>query len=220
MHTTLEMVDVERRPEELLRRNREWAKARLAEDPRYFVQSVKGQSPSFLWIGCADSRKPVAAITGTERGDLFVHRNVANLVVPTDMNLLSVLQYAVEVLKVPHVVVCGHYGCGGVQAALTNKDFGLINHWLRHIKDIYRIYGDELSALESEEQVFRRMVELNVAEQVRNLGRTSIVQRSWAERKGPVIHGWVYDIEHGTLQDQGIPLESAEQLEEKFRFQF
>src|SRR6187200_1093736 len=165
--------------EKLLQENKEWATGKIAVDPAYFDRLSHLQTPEFLWIGCSDSRVPANEITGTQPGEIFVHRNIANMVVHTDVNLLSVLQYAVEVLKVKHIIVCGHYGCGGVKAALTHRSYGIINKWLRNIKDVHRIHREEIDAITDEELQVDRMVELNVQEQVFNLAKTSIVQKSW-----------------------------------------
>jgi len=163
-----------------------------------------GQKPEYLWIGCSDSRVPANEITGTESGEMFVHRNIANMVVHSDMNMLSVLSYAVEVLKVKHVIVCGHYGCGGVIAAMGNKKYGLIDNWLRHIKDVYRIHFKELDAIKNEEERVRRFVELNVIEQVFDLGKTSIVQNAWSNGQELHLHGWVYGIDDGVVKDLNV----------------
>jgi len=187
------------RIEQLLRNNRLFVEEQVGLDPAYFEHLALGQHPSFLWIGCSDSRVPPDRITGTHPGELFVHRNIANLVVQTDMNLLSVLQYAVDVLRVEHVIVCGHYGCGGVRAAMGDASHGLIDNWLRTIKDTSQYFRRELEDLEGEAR-FDRLVELNVIEQVYNLGKTSIVQRAWRERGAPGIHGWVFDLRSGFLK--------------------
>jgi len=158
------------------------------------------QSPDFLWIGCSDSRVPANQITGTKPGEIFVHRNVANLVVNGDINLLSVLQYSVEVLKVKHIIVCGHYGCGGGQAAMTNQSFGVLNNWLRNIKDVYRLHQPEVDALPTTEDKNNRMTELNVQEQVLNLAKTAIVQSAWKKELRPYLHGWVYSLKNGILK--------------------
>ncbi len=186
--------------EHLLDANKAWADRMVKEDPMFFEHLVEVQRPAFLWIGCADSRVPPNEITGTRPGDIFIHRNVANLVIHTDMNMLSVLQYAVEVLEVKHVIVCGHYGCGGVKAAMSRHSFGLINKWLRHIKDVYRLHVDELTALKSEEARLNRLIEINIIEQVNNLADTSIIQRAWKGRNAPHLHGWVYDLHNGIIQ--------------------
>lgn len=184
----------------LLRNNQEWATQKVKEDPEYFTRLVNVQRPEYLWIGCADSRVPPNEITKTEPGEIFIHRNVANLVIHTDMNMLSVLQYAVEVLEVRHIIVCGHYNCGGVKAALSNQSFGLINKWLRHIKDIYRLHETEISALATEKEKFDRLVEVNVIEQVFHVAETSIVQGAWKKRQAPQLHGWVYDLGNGVIK--------------------
>jgi carbonic anhydrase len=187
--------------EKLLLENKAWAADKLQSDPNYFERQVREQNPAFFWIGCSDSRVPANEVTNTEPGEIFVHRNVANLVVNTDLNMLSVLQYAVEVLKVKDIIVCGHYGCGGVKAAMYNRSFGLLNKWLRNIKDIYRIHRSEIDAIENEDLRVDRLVELNVREQVLNLSKTSIVQKSWKTSELPNIHGWVYDIGDGILHE-------------------
>jgi carbonic anhydrase len=186
--------------EKLLLENKAWAREKVQEDPDFFNRLANVQTPEFLWIGCSDSRVPANEITGTAPGEIFVHRNIANMVVHTDMNLLSVLQYAVEVLKVKHIIVCGHYGCGGVKAAMTHKSLGIINKWLRNIKDVYRLHEDELLALDKEEKRVDRLVELNVQEQVLNLAKTSIVQRAWKNEQRPHIHGWVYGLVNGLIK--------------------
>lgn len=185
--------------ERLLAENKTWAKEKLAVDPDYFNRLVHVQNPEFLWIGCSDSRVPANEITGTQPGEIFVHRNIANMVIHTDLNLLSVLQYAVEVLKVKHIIVCGHYGCGGVKAAMTNHNFGIINKWIRNIKDVHRFHREEVDAIKDENDQINRMVELNVQEQVLNLAKTSIIQKAWKERKAPHLHGWVYDLKDGII---------------------
>ena len=186
--------------EKLLQENKTWAAETIAKDPDFFKNLVNLQSPEYLWIGCSDSRVPANQITGTQPGEIFVHRNIANMVVNTDLNLLSVLQYAVEVLHVKHIIVCGHYGCGGVQAAMTQKSLGIINKWLRNIKDVYRFHRDEIDAIEDEEQRTNRLVELNVQEQVLNLAKTSIIQKAWKEQKSPDLHGWVYGLHNGLIK--------------------
>lgn len=184
----------------LLLENKAWAQEKLTDDPNYFKRLVDVQSPDFLWIGCSDSRVPANEITGTQPGEIFVHRNIANMVIHTDLNLLSVLQYAVEVLKVKHIIVCGHYGCGGVKAAMTNHNFGIINKWIRNIKDVHRFHREEIDAISDENTQLNRMIELNVQEQVLNLAKTSIIQKSWKERQGPDLHGWVYDLHDGLVK--------------------
>ncbi len=194
----------------LIANNRDWVKKRTDEDPEYFKRLAKGQKPPVLWIGCADSRVPANELTGTQAGEVFVHRNIANMVVHTDMNMLSVLDYAVNVLEVDHVIVCGHYGCGGVKAAMSHEQFGLIDNWLRHIKDVYRLYQEELEAITDIDKRTDRMVELNVREQVFDLGHTSIIQNAWKKRKRPHIHGWVYDLETGLVKDLDVTICDAE----------
>ncbi len=186
--------------ERLLADNKVWAREKLAVDPEYFNRLVHVQNPEFLWIGCSDSRVPANEITGTQPGEIFVHRNIANMVVHTDLNLLSVLQYAVEVLKVKHIIVCGHYGCGGVKAAMTNHNFGIINKWIRNIKDVHRFHREEVDAITDEKQQLNRMIELNVQEQVLNLAKNSIIQKEWKERNVPHLHGWVYDLQDGLIK--------------------
>ena len=186
--------------EKLLLENKAWAQEKVSSDPDYFNRLAHIQTPEFLWIGCSDSRVPANEITGTQPGEIFVHRNVANLVVNTDVNLLSVLDYAVTHLKVKHVIVCGHYGCGGIKAATTKTDFKMVlNMWLRNIKDVYRIHRDELNAIGDEEAKCDRLVELNVREQVMNLAKTSIIQRAWKQEQRPDLHGWVYGLKDGLI---------------------
>ena len=188
----------------LIENNKTWVAEQLQLDPSFFENLSKGQTPEYLWIGCSDSRVPAESITGTDPGEMFVHRNIANMVVHSDMNMLSVLSYAVEVLKVKHVIVCGHYGCGGVIAAMKNQQFGLIDNWLRHIKDVYRYHHQELDAIEDETLRARRFVEVNVQEQVHDLGKTSIVQNAWKRNQPLHLHGWVYDIHDGLINDLGV----------------
>jgi len=187
--------------QKLLLENKAWAQEKVEDDPEFFNRLSQIQTPDFLWIGCSDSRVPANEITNTQPGEIFVHRNVANLVVHTDVNLLSVLDYAVTYLKVKHVIVCGHYGCGGVKAAMTNHDFKqVLNMWLRNIKDVYRLHRDELEAIQEEEPRFDRLVELNVIEQVQHLAKTSIIQRAWQRENFPHIHGWVYGLKDGLIK--------------------
>lgn len=187
--------------EKLLLENKAWAAEKISDDPEYFERLSHIQTPEFLWIGCSDSRVPANEITGTQPGEIFVHRNVANLVINTDVNLLSVLDYAVTHLKVKHVIVCGHYGCGGIKAAITKSDFkAVLNMWLRNIKDVYRLHRDELNGIDDEEQRCDRLVELNVQEQVMNLAKTSIIQRAWKNEQRPDLHGWVYGLKDGIIK--------------------
>ncbi|MGF7041793.1 carbonic anhydrase [Mucilaginibacter lappiensis] len=196
----------------LLRGNSQWVELKLKEDSEYFKTLAKGQCPQILWIGCSDSRVPANEVTGTKPGEVFVHRNIANVVVHSDMNMLSVLDYAVNVLKVKHVIVAGHYGCGGVAAALSNKQFGLIDNWLRHIKDVYRLHSHELDRITDETQKQNRLVELNVSEQVYNLCKTSIVQNAWMERHDLEVHGWVIDLGTGLIKDLKVSSSSPHNL--------
>ena len=187
--------------EKLLLENKAWAKEKTEEDPDYFYRLSQLQTPEFLWIGCSDSRVPANEITGTQPGEIFVHRNIANMVIHTDVNLLSVLEFAVNHLKVQHVIVCGHYGCGGIKAAITSHDYKqVLNMWLRNIKDVYRLHADELNALENEEQRSDRLVELNVMEQLIHLAKTSIIQRAWKYHSRPHLHGWVYGLKDGIIK--------------------
>ncbi|KAL2128540.1 hypothetical protein VTI74DRAFT_9038 [Chaetomium olivicolor] len=187
--------------------NKAWAHECKAKDPDFFVKLSAGQNPEYLWIGCSDSRIPAEQITGLEPGDAFVHRNIANLVCNTDLNVMSVITYAVEHLKVKHIVVCGHYGCGGVKAAMTAKDLGLLNPWLRNIRDVYRLHEKELDAIQDEEQRYNRLVELNVYEQCRNVVKTASVQKSYAQNKFPIVHGWVFGFHDGLLKDLKVDFE-------------
>lgn len=202
----------------LLNNNKEWAAAQISKNPEFFRTLSLTQQPEYLWIGCSDSRVPADQITGTRPGEIFVHRNIANMVVHSDMNMLSVLSYAVEVLKVKHIIVCGHYGCGGVLAAMGNKQFGLIDNWLRHIKDVYRLHQQELDAIEDKDIRGRRLVELNVIEQVNDLGKTSIVQNAWNNNQPLHIHGWVYDINDGIINDLGVNVTNTDELHAVFKF--
>ena len=196
----------------LLSGNREWVDQRVKEDPDYFKKLSQGQSPEVLWIGCSDSRVPANQITGTKPGEVFVHRNIANVCVHSDMNMLSVLDYAVNVLKVKHVIVAGHYGCGGVAAALSNKQFGLIDNWLRHIKDVYRLYSHELDRISDTQLRVNRLVELNVIEQAYNLCKTTIIQNAWKERSDLEVHGWVIDIGTGLVKDLKVSSNDPQKL--------
>ena len=203
----------------LLLDNKIWVQEKLLLDENYFIHMSKEQNPEFLWIGCSDSRVPANEITNTDPGDIFVQRNIANLVVNTDLNLLSVLQYAVDELKVKHIIVCGHYGCGGIKAALSNKTFGMLNKWLHNIKDIYRIYEAELEAIDSMDKRCDRMVEINVCEQVFNLLKTSIVQRAWKNNQRPTLHGWVYSMKDGILTEL-TKLSPGDPIKEIYSYNF
>lgn len=203
----------------LLLANKAFVKDKLDVRPDFFERMADDQKPEFLWIGCSDSRVPAEEITGTEPGELFVHRNIANQVIHTDFNMLSVLQYAVDVLKVKHVIVCGHYGCGGVINALSHKNLGLINKWLRNIKDVYRLHQRELDGISDQNQRWRRLVEVNVEEQVWKLAETSFVQHAWQKEQRPTLHGWVYDLHSGYLKDL-VLLTSETKINEIYKFEF
>jgi carbonic anhydrase len=198
--------------QELLARNRAWAEAITANDPEFFNTLAQQQTPRYLWIGCSDSRVPATQLVGLRAGDLFVHRNVANVVVHTDMNCLSVLQFAVDVLAVNHVIVCGHYGCGGVQAAMDNLQLGLIDNWLRHVQDVMRSHEELLSMIGDDEMRLNRLCELNVIEQVLNVSRTTIVQNAWSRGHELAVHGWIYDIGDGLLRDLNICVTNQNEL--------
>ena len=201
----------------LLDNNKVWVSKNLEKDPDFFNRLANGQQPPLLWIGCSDSRVPANEIIGAQPGEVFVHRNIANMVIHTDMSMLSVLDYAVNVLNVKHIIVCGHYGCGGVQAAMGNKQIGLIDNWIRHIKDVYRHHATELNAIDGEKDRFNRFVELNVAEQVFDLAKTSIVQGAWKKNKELHIHGWVYDIADGLINDLEVNITNNETLGEVYK---
>lgn len=205
--------------EQLLLQNRAWVEQKLQEDKDFFNRLANVQTPEFLWIGCADSRVPANEITGTNPGEVFVHRNIANMVVHSDMNMLSVLDYAVNVLEVKHVIVCGHYGCGGIKAAMINKQIGLIDNWIRHIKDVYRMHQDELEAIEDMKVRQDRLTELNVIEQVYDLGKTSIIQNAWQKRGGPYVHGWVYDVSNGLIKDLKVTMHDDSEMPDVYRFE-
>lgn len=202
----------------LLDNNKEFVAEKLSVDPDFFIKSAKGQQPKVLWIGCADSRVPPDQITKTDPGEIFVHRNIANLVVMTDMNMLSVLQYAVDVLHVEHIIVCGHYGCGGVKVAMGNEQFGLIDNWLQSIKDTQSYYWKQLELL-NEDDRFDRLVELSVIEQVYNLGKTNTIQNAWKRRGSPYLHGWVYDLQTGYLKTQTRMINDETALKEVCKFE-
>lgn len=203
----------------LLKGNEEFVARKLEADPEFFKRLSLQQTPEFLWVGCSDSRVPANEITNTDPGEVFVHRNIANMVVHTDYNFMSVLQYAVEVLKVKHIIVCGHYGCGGVQAAMGHTHLGLVNKWVRNIKEVYQKFVDELEAIPEGKARFDRLVELNVIEQVHNLAKTSIVQKAWLDRSLK-IHGWVYGIDNGKIKDLDCMVHELEDLEPVFRYDF
>lgn len=201
----------------LLKNNSEWASAQIKEDPEYFKRLIELQTPEVLWIGCSDSRVPADRITGTHPGEIFVHRNISNLVVHTDLNLLSVLQFAVEILKVRHIIVCGHHNCGGIAAAMSNKSYGLMDQWIWNIKDVYRMHREEVDQLPTYAERHHLLTELNVKEQVLNLAATSIIQNAWKQNQLPHLHGWVYDLRDGIVNpvfdmDAGTPLDPIFQL--------
>ena len=204
----------------ILDNNKEWVEQQLAVDENYFKDLSKGQNPPLLWIGCSDSRVPANEIIGAKPGEVFVHRNIANLVVHTDINMLSVLDYAVNALKVKHVIVCGHYGCGGVKAAMGNQSIGIIDNWIRNIKDVYRVNKEELNEIEDEDKKFNRMVELNVVEQVFNLAKTSIVQNAWDIGQELHLHGWVYGLNSGYVTDLNVNFSSNKDLDSMFKLNF
>lgn len=203
--------------QQILENNRNWVAEKISLDPDFFTKLSEGQTPPLLWIGCADSRVPANEITGTQPGEVFVHRNIANMVLHTDMNMLSVLDYAVNVLKVRHVIVCGHYGCGGVKAAMGSNHIGLIDNWIRCIKDVYRFHYKELDAITDENKKFDRFVELNVVEQVMDLAKTSIVQNAWKNGQDLWIHGWVYSIKNGLVKDLNVNFCSNNELSDVYR---
>ncbi|KZZ98992.1 carbonic anhydrase 2 [Moelleriella libera RCEF 2490] len=188
----------------LFENNRAWAANKATTDPAYFTKLAAGQAPEYLWIGCSDSRIPAEQITGLEPGEAFIHRNIANLVCNTDLNVMSVINYAVRHLGVKHIIVCGHYGCGGVKAAMTPKDLGLLNPWLRNIRDVYRLHETELDAIADEDARYNRLVELNVVEQCRNIVKTAAIQQSYAKNRYPIVHGWVFGFHDGLLKDLKI----------------
>lgn len=204
----------------ILERNKKWVEESLALDPNYFQDLAKGQTPPLLWIGCSDSRVPANEIIGAKPGETFVHRNIANMVIHSDMNMLSVLDYAVNVLKVKHVLVCGHYGCGGIKAAMKNDSVGIIDNWIRHIKDVYRFHHKELDAIEDETERFNRFVELNVIEQVYDLAKTSIVQSAWKKGQELSIHGWVYGLNSGYVTDLNVNFSSDKDLAAVYQLKF
>jgi len=198
--------------------NRQWARNAIAQDPQFFERLEALQNPDLLWIGCSDSRLPPNEIIGRKPGELFVHRNVANLVEHTDVNCLSVLQFAIDVLQVKHVIVVGHYGCGGVRAALSHQPLGLIDNWLRHIRDVALWNRDELSAIEDPNKRADRLAELNVVQQVANVCHTTIVQDAWRRGQRLTVHGWIYSLHDGLLRDLGMVIESPDQLPPEYRF--
>ncbi|SHJ06236.1 carbonate dehydratase [Pseudozobellia thermophila] len=201
----------------LINNNRKWVQSKLEGDPEFFKKLEKGQQPPLLWIGCSDSRVPANEIIGAQPGEVFVHRNIANMVVHSDMNMLSVLDYAVNVLKIRHVIVCGHYGCGGVKAAMGSKSYGLVDNWIRHIREVYRQHQDVLSGINDDSELFDRFVEYNTMEQVYNLAKTSIVQNAWERGQDLNLHGWVYGVGTGIVKDLKVNFNCHSQLEEFYR---
>lgn len=206
--------------ESLIENNKKWVESKLNLDPQYFEKLSTGQQPPLLWIGCADSRVPANEIIGAQPGEVFVHRNIANMVIHSDMNMLSVLDYAVNVLKVKHIIVCGHYGCGGVKAAMESQSYGIIDNWIRHIKDAYRFNRKTLDAIADKDERFDRFVEINVKEQVYDLAKTSIVQAAWKNGQELTLHGWVYAINSGIVQDLVVNISNDSQLEDVYQLNF
>ncbi len=204
----------------ILDNNKEWVENKLSISPNYFKNLAEGQNPPLLWIGCSDSRVPANEIIGAEPGEVFVHRNIANMVVHSDMNMLSVLDYAVNALKVKHVIVCGHYGCGGIKAAMGNNSIGIIDNWIRHIKDVYRFHQHELDSIENEKERFNKFVEINVKEQVMDLAKTSIVQNAWKNGQELSLHGWVYGLNDGYVTDLGVNFSCDKDLDDVYQLKF
>ena len=204
----------------ILDNNKKWVESKLAISPEYFKNLADGQNPPLLWIGCSDSRVPANEIIGAEPGEVFVHRNIANMVVHSDMNMLSVLDYAVNALKVKHVIVCGHYGCGGVKAAMGNSSIGIIDNWIRHIKDVYRFHQEELDAITDEKSRFNKFVEINEKEQVMDLAKTSIVQNAWKNGQELSLHGWVYGLNDGYVTDLGVNFSCDKDLDDVYQLKF
>jgi carbonic anhydrase len=202
---------------DILEKNKQWASKKLKQNPAYFDEMAKGQHPPLLWLGCADSRVPASEIIGAEPGEVFTHRNIANMAIHTDINMLSVLEYAVDALKVRHIIVCGHYGCGGVKAAMGHSTVGFVGKWIRHIKDIYSKYKNQLDTITDENDKWDRLVELNVQEQVADLAKTSIVQSAWEEGQFLHIHGWVYDIKSGIAKDLEVSMKDNSNLEDIYQ---
>ncbi len=204
----------------ILDNNKKWVEEQVSIDPDFFKDLSKSQNPPLLWIGCSDSRVPANEIIGAKAGEVFVHRNIANMVIHSDMNMLSVLDYAVNVLKVKHVLVCGHYGCGGIKAAMGNSSIGIIDNWIRHIKDTYRLHREYLDSIEDETERFNKFVEINVKEQVYDLAKTSIVQAAWNSGQDLTIHGWVYGLNSGFVTDLGVNFSSDVALENVYQLKF
>ncbi len=205
---------------QIIENNKRWVESMIEKDPNFFADLAHGQTPPLLWIGCSDSRVPANEIIGAKPGEVFVHRNIANMVIHSDMNMLSVLDYAVNVLKVKHVIVCGHYGCGGVKAAMGSDSIGIIDNWIRHIKNVYRLHQKELNAIADEDQRFRTFVELNVKEQVFDLAKTSIVQGAWKAGNELTLHGWAYGVDCGLVNDLNVNISSNKDLDEIYQLKF
>jgi carbonic anhydrase len=204
----------------ILENNQKWVEEKLSLNPNFFSKLAQGQQPPLLWIGCSDSRVPANEIIGAEAGEVFVHRNIANMVIHTDMSMLSVLDYAVNALQVKHVIVCGHYGCGGVKAAMGNTSIGVIDNWIRHIKDVYRFHQEELDTITDESKRFNRFVELNTMEQVFDLAKTSIVQNAWKNGQELHLHGWVYGLNSGLVNDLGVNFSCDKDLDAVYQLKF
>ncbi len=204
----------------ILDNNKKWVEQQLALDPNYFKDLSKSQNPPLLWIGCSDSRVPANEIIGAKPGEVFVHRNIANMIVHSDMNMLSVLDYAVNALKIKHVIVCGHYGCGGIKAAMNNTSIGIIDNWIRHIKDIYRLHQKELNLIKDETERFNRFVEVNVIEQVYDLAKTSIVKSAWKQGHEITLHGCVYVLNSGFVTDLDVNISSNSELDDVYQLKF
>ncbi|MBX7066841.1 MAG: carbonate dehydratase [Parachlamydiales bacterium] len=203
----------------LFQNNLEWVASRTAEKPNYFKELAKDQNPRYLWIGCSDSRVPANEIVGLEPGDIFVHRNVANICPHTDFNCLSALEFGVNILKIPHIIVCGHYGCGGVMAAMEDHHLGLVDNWLRNIRDIYAHHKEELDQIRDPKKRSNRLVELNVIQQVLNICHTTIIQEAWFRNQPLIVHGWIYDMESGKLKDLNVCISAIDQVEPIYRVQ-
>lgn len=205
---------------QLIENNKNWVASKIDQDPEFFKRLEKGQSPPLLWIGCADSRVPANEVIGAAPGEVFVHRNIANMVIHSDVNMLSVLDYAVNALKVSHVIVCGHYGCGGIKAAMGSQSHGFVDNWIRHIKDSYRFHREELDGIKDENQRFDRFVEINVIEQVYDLAKTSIVQQAWESGQTLHLHGWVYSVGSGIIKDLNTNVSSNSELDDVYQLNF
>jgi carbonic anhydrase len=205
--------------QKLLEGNQIWVENIKKTAPDLFDSMAEGQHPNFLWIGCADSRVPAEEITNSLPGSIFVQRNIANMVVHTDYNLLSVVNYAIKALRVKHIIICGHYGCGGVKAAMSNKSYGLLDNWIAHIKDVYKLYKSELDQIKEEKEREKRFIELNVREQVSNVAKLAFVQEEWKKSEFPYVHGWVFDVETGGLINLDMTINSADHLDELYRYE-